>query len=72
MLQKFDKFVKKEYNKKGQSKEGLNKYMKKFLRSSNIRKIVIISSIFFVILGISVLAGSAKLNSINIKFSKEE
>ena len=46
--------------------------MKKFLRSSSIRKIVIISSIFFVILGISVLAGSAKLNSINIKFSNNQ
>ncbi len=46
--------------------------MKNILKSSNIKKIIFISIIFFVILGISVLAGNVKLNNVNIKFSNKQ
>ena len=46
--------------------------MKNYFKSSNIKKIIIISSIFTVILGISVLAGNVKLNNVNIKFSNNQ
>lgn len=43
--------------------------MKKYLKSSSIKKIIFISLIFIIILGISVLAGNVKLNNVTIKFS---
>lgn len=46
--------------------------MKNILKSSNIKKIIFISIIFFVILGISVLAGNVKLNNVNIKLSNKQ
>jgi len=46
--------------------------MKNYLKSSNIRKIVFISIILVIILGISVLAGNKKLNNVNIKFSNNQ
>lgn len=46
--------------------------MKNFLKSSNIKKVIIISLIFTIILGISVLAGNVKLNNVNIKFSNNK
>ncbi len=46
--------------------------MMSYLRSSNVKKIVIIGIIFFAFtLGISVLAGNVKLNNVNIKFSNK-
>jgi len=46
--------------------------MKNYLKSSNIRKIVFISTILVIILGMSVLAGNKKLNNVNIKFSNNQ
>lgn len=46
--------------------------MKNYLKSSNIKKIIFISLILVIILGISVLAGNVKLNSVNIKFSDNQ
>lgn len=46
--------------------------MKNYLKSSSIKKIIFISLIFIIILGISVLAGNVKLNSVNIKFSNNQ
>lgn len=46
--------------------------MKNFLKSSNVGKIIFISLIFCVMLGISVLAGNVKLNNVNIKFSNNQ
>lgn len=46
--------------------------MKNYLKSSSIKKIIFISLIFIIILGISVLAGNIKLNSVNIKFSNNQ
>lgn len=46
--------------------------MKNYLKSSNIKKIIFISLILIIILGISVLAGNVKLNSVNIKFSNNQ
>ena len=46
--------------------------MKNILKSSNIKKIIFISIIFFVLLGISVLAGNVKLNNVNIKLSNKQ
>jgi len=46
--------------------------MKNYLKSSNIRKIVFISIILIIILGISVLAGNKKLNNVNIIFSNNQ
>lgn len=46
--------------------------MKNYLKSSNIKKIIIISLIFTIILGISVLAGNVKLSNVNIKFSNNK
>ena len=46
--------------------------MKNILKSSNIRKIVFISLIFIIILGLSVLAGNVKLRNVNIKFSNNQ
>ena len=41
--------------------------MKNYLKSSNAKKIIFITLIFTIILGISVLAGNVKLNNVNIK-----
>ena len=46
--------------------------MKNYFKSSNIRKIVFISIILVIFLGISVLAGNIKLNNVNIKFSNNQ
>ena len=46
--------------------------MKNCLKNSNIKKILIISTIFLIVLGISVFAGNVKLNSVNIKFSNNQ
>jgi len=46
--------------------------MKNYFKSSNIRKIVFISLILVIFLGISVLAGNIKLNNVNIKFSNNQ
>ena len=46
--------------------------MKNFLKSSNIKKVILISLIFITILGMWVLAGNVKLNSVNIKFSNNQ
>lgn len=73
ILQKFDRFNKLWYNKKGESKGGFKlKNMKNNIKSSIIRKTIFISLIFVIILGISVLAGNVKLNSVNIKFSNNK
>jgi len=46
--------------------------MKNYLKSSNIKKIVFISLILVIMLGISVVAGNIKLNNVNIKFSNNQ
>ena len=47
--------------------------MKDYFKSSNnIRKIILISLIFVIMLGISVIAGNVKLNNVNIKFSNKQ
>ena len=46
--------------------------MKNYLKSSKIKKIIIAGAIFSIILGISVVAGNVKLNSVNIKFSNNQ
>ena len=47
--------------------------MKNDLKSSNIKKIIIIGLIFVgITLGISVFAGNVKLNNVNIKFSNKQ
>lgn len=46
--------------------------MKNYFKSSNIKKVILISLIFITILGMSVLAGNVKLNSVNIKFSNNQ
>lgn len=46
--------------------------MKNYLKNSNIKRIIAISFIFVIILGISVLAGNIKLNSVNIKFANNQ
>ena len=46
--------------------------MKNYFKSSNIKKIVIICLILVIFLGISVVAGNIKLNSVNIKFSNNQ
>lgn len=46
--------------------------MKNYLKSSNIRKIMFISIILVIFLGISVLAGNIKLSNVNIKFSNNQ
>jgi len=46
--------------------------MKQFLNSSNVKKIVIISLILVIFLGISVLAGNIKLNNVTIRFSNKQ
>ena len=46
--------------------------MKNYLKSSNAKKIIFITLILIIILGISVLAGNVKLNNVNIKFSNNQ
>lgn len=46
--------------------------MQNYLKSSNVKKIIIISLIFIAVLGISVIAGNVKLNNVNIKFSNNQ
>lgn len=46
--------------------------MKNCSKNSNIKKILLISTIFLIVLGISVFAGNVKLNSVNIKFSNNQ
>ena len=46
--------------------------MKNYFKSSNIRKIVFISIILIIFLGISAIAGNVKLNNVNIKFSNNQ
>lgn len=46
--------------------------MKNYLKSSNMKKIIFISLIFIIILGISVVAGNVKLSNVNIKFSDNQ
>jgi len=70
MLQKFDKELEKLYNNKGHLKEGLKIIMKKDeIASISIKKVIFFSVIFILILGVSVLAGNVKLNTIKIKYS---
>lgn len=46
--------------------------MKNYFKSSSIKKIVIISIILVIFLGISVLAGNIQVNNVNIKFSNNQ
>ena len=46
--------------------------MKNYLKSSNAKKVIFITLILIIILGISVLAGNVKLNNVNIKFSNNQ
>lgn len=46
--------------------------MKNCSKNSNIKRILLISTIFLIVLGISVFAGNVKLNSVNIKFSNNQ
>ncbi len=46
--------------------------MKNYLKSSNIKRVIFISLIFIIILGVSVLGDNVKLNSVNIKFSNNQ
>lgn len=67
---KFDKQEKKRYNIKGHFKEGLIILMKKEKRGSiSLRKVIGISIIIILVLGVSVIAGNIKLNNVKIKFS---
>ena len=65
-ISKFDKNKKKRYNVKGQLKEEF--MIKQKLKSVSYKKIIAISIIFVIILGISVIAGNTKINSVKIKF----
>jgi len=70
MLQKFDNKKEKMYNNNGHLKEGLKIIMKKDeIASISIKKVIFFSLIFVIILGVSVLAGNVKLNTIKIKYS---
>lgn len=46
--------------------------MKNYLKSSNVKKIIILSIILVAVLGMVVFAGSVKLNNVNIKFSNNQ
>ena len=46
--------------------------MKNYLKSSKIKRIIVVGIMFSIILGISVFAGNVKLNSVNIKFSNNQ
>lgn len=46
--------------------------MKTILKISNIKKIIFISLIFLIVLGVSAFGGNVKLNSVKIKFSNNQ
>lgn len=67
LCHKFDIFIKKWYNQNDRLKEG---FMNKVNNTSmSYRKVIAISVIFLLILGISVIAGNVKINSVKIRYS---
>lgn len=46
--------------------------MKNYLKSSSVRKIILISLIFIILLGISTFAGNVKVNNVTIKLSNNQ